>query len=74
MDGRKLATVSQGNNNITYTYDVNGLRTSKTVESNAKSFRNLDKHKLCGTITKDMRKTVMRSSKSLSFSENCRLV
>jgi len=30
-DGRKLATVTKGTDSIAYTYDSNGLRTSKTV-------------------------------------------
>ena len=30
-DGRKLASITKGEENIAYTYDINGLRTSKTV-------------------------------------------
>lgn len=34
QNGRQLATYSQGNTYVNYTYDVSGMRTSKTVTQN----------------------------------------
>ena len=41
-DGRKLATVVQGDDNISYTYDVDGLRSSKTVNNQTTTFYWID--------------------------------
>ncbi|MDP4120680.1 MAG: RHS repeat-associated core domain-containing protein, partial [Bacillota bacterium] len=50
-NGRQLATLQQGSNSISYEYDPNGLRTSKTVNSSTTLYYYDDNGNLTSLVT-----------------------